>query len=153
MAVRRLAVFDRPSEVRDALKKKYGVEPTLDQLAHYDPTNKSGRDLAGDLTELFHETRRAFVEEQKGIAIAYKAKRLRDLEKVKEKLMRKIDDLESMDHHLGVVEVLAEIRDTLKQAAKESGEQYTNKQQLEHTGQGGGPVRIQRVNEPPDPDE
>jgi len=151
-AVRRLAVFDRPSEVRDAMKERFGVEVTLDQLAHYDPTNASRQELASDLEQLFEETRRAFIEEQKGIAISYKAKRLRDLEQVKRRLMKKLDDLEDMDHHLGVVEVLSEIRDTLEQAAKESGGKYTNEQKLEHTGEDGGALQINVVNTPTDPD-
>lgn len=146
--VRRLAVFDRPSEVERAVKERFGVEVTSDQLAHYDPTTKSGQRLASDLTQLFEETRRAFIEEQKGIAIAYKSKRLRDLEKVKRRLMEKLGDLEEMDHHLGVVDVLAEIRDTLEQAAKETGGKFTNRTEL--TGEGGGPVETMNVDVDPE---
>lgn len=146
--VRRLAVFDRPKEVQRAVKNRYGIETSRQQLQHYDPTTKNGRKLASKWKGLFERTRREFVEEQKGIAIAYKSKRLRDLEKVKRKLLDKLDDLEEMDHHLGVVDILAEIRDTLEQAAKETGGKYTNRTEL--TGRDGGPVETMNVDVDPD---
>lgn len=150
--IRRLAVFDRPKEVQRAVKNKYGIETSRQQLQHYDPTTTNGKKLASEWKELFERTRREFVEEQKGIAIAYKSKRLRDLEKVKQKLLDKLDDLEEMDHHLGVVDALAEIRDTLEQAAKESGGKYTNRTEL--TGEGGGPVETMNVDvDPSDMDD
>ena len=125
LAVKRLAVFDRPTEVQEALEQKYGVEATLSQLSHYDPTNDSTRRLADKWEELFWETREAFVEEQAGIAVAHKSKRLRELEKMVNRLWDRIDRLPDANH-LGAAKVMAEIRHTLKQVAKETGEKYTN---------------------------
>jgi hypothetical protein len=56
LAVKRLAVFDRPSDVRDELRDEFGVEVDLSQLAHYDPTTEKGSGLAEDLETRFWET-------------------------------------------------------------------------------------------------
>lgn len=133
--VKRLAVFDRPSQVRDALKDRHGVEASLAQLAHYDPTNTNGQSLASDLKTLFWETREAFINMETGAATRYKARRLRELERIVERLKTKADDMAEIDNHLGEMEALAEIRDTLEQVAKETGEKYTAPALLRRDGQ------------------
>lgn len=140
--VRRLAVFDRPSEVREALRTRYEVEADLSQLAHYDPSNEKGQGLAEDLQTLFWETREDFIEEQKGIALSYKSKRLRELEKQYYRLKDSLDDLPDQNV-LGRADLLAEMREVLEQMAKETGGKYTSTQMLELMGEGGGPIETE----------
>lgn len=142
MVVRRLAVFDRPSEVRDALKDRHGVEASLAQLAHYDPTNKNGQRLAQEWKKLFWETREKFIEEQKGIALAYKSKRLRELEKQFHRLGSMMDTLPD-NNVMHRAELEADRREVLEQVAKELGGKYTRKQLLELMGEDGGPIETE----------
>jgi len=142
MVVRRLAVFDRPSEVRDAVNDRFGIEPDIHQLAHYDPTTKSGKRLANKWKELFWETREAFLSEQKGIALAHKSKRLRELEKQYYRLqgrLGQVPDTEVEDKN----DIEAGMRETLEQIAKECGGKYTRKQLLELMGENGGPIETE----------
>lgn len=120
LAVKRLAVFDRPSDVRDELRDEFGVEVDLSQLAHYDPTTEKGSGLAEDLETLFWDIREQFLEDFTESAIQHKAVRLRILQQT-------LYDLKDMGHHFGVM-------DALEQAAKEMGGAYTNRQKLDHSG-------------------
>jgi hypothetical protein len=140
--VRRLAVFDRPKEVQAAVKERFGLETSRQQLQHYDPTTQNGQSLASDLKELFWETREKFTEEQKGIALAHKSKRLRELEKQYYRLQGRLDELPEQNV-LGKNEVEAEMREVLEQIAKELGGKYTRKQLLELMGENGGPIETE----------
>jgi len=142
LVVRRLAVFDRPSEVRDALKEQRGVKADLNQLAHYDPTTKTGQRLADEWKELFWETREAFLKQQKGIALAHKSKRLRELEKQYYRLQGRLDELPEKNV-LGKSDIEEDMRDVLEQIAKECGGKYTRKQLLELMGENGGPIETE----------
>jgi len=142
MVVRRLAVFDRPSEVRDAVNERFGIEPDIHQLAHYDPTTKSGKRLADKWKDLFWKTREAFLNEQKGIALAHKSKRLRELEKQYYRLQGRLNavpDAEVEDKN----QIESGMRETLEQIAKELGGKYTRKQLLELMGEDGGPIETE----------
>ncbi len=141
-AVRRLAVFDRPTEVQEALKDTFGLEASRQQLQHYDPTTENGQKLADDLEELFWETREAFLEEQKGIAIAHKSKRLRELEKQYYQLGDLIDKLPD-NNVMHRADLEAERREVLEQVAKELGGKFTRKQLLELMGKDGGPIETE----------
>lgn len=110
--VKRLAVFDRPSDVRDELKTEYGVDVDLSQLAHYDPTTSKGQKLAADLTELFHRTRERFLDEFTGSAVQHKAVRLRLIQEA-------VNKLRDMHNYPDMLEAL-------EQAAKEMGGAFTN---------------------------
>ena len=140
--VRRLAVFDRPTEVQSAVKDRFGLEASRQQLQHYDPTTKSGRALADDLEDLFWETREAFLEEQKGIALAHKSKRLRELEKQYYRLQGRLDKLPDQNV-LGKSDIESDMREVLEQIAKELGGKYTRKQLLELMGEDGGPIETE----------
>jgi hypothetical protein len=124
--VKRLAVFDRPSDVRDALRDRHGIEVDLSQLAHYDPTTSKGQRLAPDWKELFHRTRERFLEDFTGSAIQHKAVRLRELQKQMRRLRSHAETLEDMGNVLGAADMEDRIRDLLKQVAKEMGGKYTN---------------------------
>lgn len=127
--VSRLACHERQKDVRAAVKEEYGVEVDKRQVAQYDPSSVAGKQLGKKWKELFWETRRRFREMEMDIPIANKAYRL-----------KRLDDLEkrALDMKNFVL-----VRDCLEQAAKEMGEQYTNRAKLEHTGKDGGPMQVE----------
>lgn len=136
--VTRLARFDKPSEVRDALREQFGVEAGLDQIVYYNPeTANGGQGLAEKWKELFYETRERYLEDTSTIPAAHKAFRIRELAEAAEeaKDMRNYPLMASM----------------YEQIAKEMGGKYTNKQ--EHSGPGGGAIPFEWVNGSDAPDE
>lgn len=82
--VQSLACFETPQQVVEAVKQEYKIEITRQQVALYDPTKVAGRNLSKKLIELFHQTRKDFRENIEDIAIANKAFRLRELQKMYE---------------------------------------------------------------------
>lgn len=126
--VERLACFDTPTEVQKAVKQAFGVEVSLPQLTAYNPNLAAGQRLSQTLKDVFNATRKKFLEDTSGIAIAHKAYRLRVLDRLLEKLERQ-----------GNVAMVAQL---LEQAAKEEGGAFTNKQKVEHAGKGGGPLTV-----------
>ena len=82
--VQSLACFETPQQVVEAVKQEYKIEITRQQVALYDPTKVAGRNLSKKLTELFYQTRKDFQENIDDIAIANKAFRLRELQKMYE---------------------------------------------------------------------
>lgn len=82
--VQSLACFETPQQVADAVQQRFGIEIDRRQCEGYDPTKFSGRNLSKKLTELFHQTRKDFRENIDDIAIANKAFRLRELQKMYE---------------------------------------------------------------------
>ena len=82
--VQSLACFETPQQVADAVQQRFGIEIDRRQCEGYDPTKFSGRNLSKKLTELFERTRKDFRENIEDIAIANKAFRLRELQKMYE---------------------------------------------------------------------
>lgn len=80
--VQSLACFETPQQVVEAVKQEYKIEITRQQVALYDPTKVSGRNLSKKLKDLFEQTRKDFRENVEDIAIANKAFRLRELQKM-----------------------------------------------------------------------
>jgi hypothetical protein len=80
--VQSLACFETPQQVADAVKQEYGIEIDRRQCEGYDPTKYSGRNLSKKLKDLFERTRKDFRENIEDIAIANKAFRLRELQKM-----------------------------------------------------------------------
>lgn len=126
--VQRLACFDKPSDVVTALKDDFGVESKFEQVSYYDPTRTTGGEPTAKWSNLFWETREAFLEKMEGITIAHKAVRVRRLERIADS---------AKDLSNGIMEM-----DALEQAAKEMGGAYTNKKLLEHTGKDGKDLPI-----------
>lgn len=124
--VERLACFDRPTEVQEAVKAAFKVTVSLQQLGCYDPTKVNGKGLSKTLKEVFEATRAKFLEDTSSIPIAHKTYRLRKLQKL-------VDDHERNP---------AMVMSALEQAAKEQGEAYSNKQLHEHSGKGGAPLTV-----------
>ena len=125
--VQRLACYDTPSEVAQAVAEDFGVEIDRRQVAKYDPTGVAGRNLAKKWRQLFEETRERFEAETDQVPIAQRAFRLRELHKAYQEAKRRKN-----------YPLAAQL---LEQAAKERGEMFTNRREL--TGAGGGPVKTE----------
>ncbi len=82
--VQSLACFETPQQVADAVQQRFGIEIDRRQCEGYDPTKFSGRNLSKKLKDLFERTRKDFRENIEDIAIANKAFRLRELQKMYE---------------------------------------------------------------------
>lgn len=125
--VTRLARWDTPSQVREALKERFRVEATLDRIVYYNPETANGRaGLAEKWKTLFYETRKKYSEDTSSIASAQKAHRIRLLEEG-------VQEARKLKNYLMMA-------DLLEQVAKEVGGKYTNKQKHEHSGKNGGPI-------------
>lgn len=116
--VQALACFDSPSQVAEDVKKEFGVEISRQQVETHDPTKVAGRGLAQKWVDLFNEIRKKFREDITSIPIANRAYRLRALQRMAEKA-------ETMRNMPLAVQIH-------EQAAKESGDMYTNKQKIDH---------------------
>jgi len=82
--VQSLACFETPQQVADAVKQEFKVEIGRQQVALYDPTKPSGRNLSKKLVELFKKTREEFRKNVYDIPLANKSFRLNELQKMYE---------------------------------------------------------------------
>ena len=82
--VQSLACFETPQQVADAVMQRYGIEIDRRQCENYDPTKFAGRNLSKKLKDLFERSRKEFRENIEDIAIANKAFRLNELQKMYE---------------------------------------------------------------------
>jgi hypothetical protein len=121
--VQRLALFDGPSAIVDAVKEEFGLAVSPEQVRHYDP-DRPDAEVAEKWRTLHAEARKAFLEEVNKVPIAHRAVRMR-------RLQRMADAAEKSRNY-----VLAQ--SLLEQAAKEVGDAYTNRREL--TGKNGGPI-------------
>jgi len=121
--VQQLATWELASVIRDEIKEQFGIEVTLQAIDYYRPEKSSKK-----WKTLFDETRAKFIKDTASIPISNKAFRLRELHGLYTKQKKRPDMLQNP----------AEMRAVLEQAAKESGNQFTNR--TEHTGKGGTPL-------------
>lgn len=126
--VQSLAMFDPPSVVAKAVKQEFGIDITPQAMEFYDPTKRMGAKLGEKWTLLFHETRKDFIEDTAKIGISHRATRLRTLQRLAERAEGQ-----------GNIGLAAQL---LEQAAKESGDAYSNKHKFEHAGAGGAPLTV-----------
>jgi hypothetical protein len=133
--VQRLAVFETPVEVAEWASEEFEKDVTTQQVARYDPTRAD--DTAEKWEGLFMETREAFLEDLDTIPLSHRAVRLRELQRLYDRLKDE-DEMEAAR--------------LLKQAAREVGDAFTNKEKREHTGPGGSPVQVVFDSDTPDPD-
>lgn len=82
--VQSLACFETPQQVADAVMQRYGIEIDRRQCENYDPTKFAGRNLSKKLKDLFERSRKDFRANIEDIAIANKAFRLMELQKMYE---------------------------------------------------------------------
>lgn len=122
--VHSLACYDTPSQVAAAVKEEFGIDLRRQQVAVYDPTKVSGRDLSKKWRAIFEADRKKFLEQAAEIPVAHQAYRLKSLQRL-------IDIAMSRNN----APLAAQL---LEQAAKEVGGAFTNRR--EHSGPGGGPI-------------
>lgn len=127
--VQSLACFETPQQVVEAVKQDYKIEITRQQVALYDPTKVAGRNLSKKLKDLFEQTRKAFRENVEDIAIANKAFRLRELQKMYDDSGRNKRAKQNL----------------LKQAFQETDGRVT-KQEI--SGPNGEPIQTENTNPP-----
>ncbi len=127
--VQSLACFDTPQQVVEAVKQEYELEISRQQVALYDPTKVAGRNLSKKLKDLFNRTRKDFRENIEDIAIANKAFRLRELQKMYEDSGRNKRVKQNL----------------LKQAFQETDGRVTRQ---EVTGANGGPIKTDNEHKP-----
>lgn len=130
--VQSLACFDTPQQVVEAVKQEYKLEISRQQVALYDPTKVAGRNLSKKLKDLFNRTRKDFRENIEDIAIANKAFRLRELQKMYEDSGRNKRAKQNL----------------LKQAFQETDGRVTRQ---EVTGANGGPIKTDNEHRPVQP--
>lgn len=124
--VQSLACFETPQQVADAVKQEYGIDVSRSQCQTYDPTKYSGRNLSKKLKDLFERTRTDFRENVEDIAIANKAFRLRELQKM-------YDDTRGNK----------KAKQTLLKQAFQETDGRTTKQEI--TGTDGGPLQSENT--------
>lgn len=125
--VQRVACYDSPREVADAVKEEYGIEITPQAVEVYDPTKRAGRGVAKTWRELFETTRAAFLKNVTDhVPEANKAVRIR-------MLANSARALKARGNHLGAAEMLERI-------AKELGNVHSNRREL--TGADGKPIAM-----------
>lgn len=110
--VQQLAMFERLKAVQTKLKEIYEIEIALSSIVYYDISNK---DLPKKWKTLFNSTRRKFLKDSASIPIANKSYRLKKLQNMFDK-----QEDERLQNPVAM-------RDILEQAAKESGDAFTNK--------------------------
>lgn len=128
--VQQLALFERPKSVQLMLKENFGLEVSLQAICYYDVSNE---DLPKKLKTLFNSTRKNFLKNADSIPIANKSYRLIKLQKM----------FESEENQSPLLQNKVVMRALLEQAAKESGDSFTNKQKHEVTGKDGDPVKFE----------
>ncbi len=111
--VQRLARFDTPSEVAEAVRVQFGEAITRQVVQCYNPYVQAGARLSPKWRQLFDATRRACLEETDTIGISHRAVRLRKLE-------RQVELAEGRGKGLVVAKLL-------KQAGQEMGAVYTSR--------------------------
>jgi len=116
--VQRLACFESPPEVAEWASEEFEKDVTRNQVHHYDPTRSD--ETAEKWEELFQETREEFLSDLDTIPLSHRAVRLREL-----------TDLYKRAKEQEEVEKAARM---LKQAAKEVGDKFTNRQEVDHSG-------------------
>ncbi len=130
--VQSLACFETPQQVADAVMQRFGIEIDRRQCENYDPTKFAGRNLSKKLKDLFDRSRKEFRENVEDIAIANKAFRLMELQKMYEDSGRNKRAKQNL----------------LKQAFQETDGRATRQ---EVTGANGGAIKTENEQKPSQP--
>jgi hypothetical protein len=82
--VTRLACFESPSQVAEAVRERFGIDVPRQQVYGYDAAaaEGTGRRIAQHWRELFWEARRRYLTDMAGVGVANKAFRLRRLDEL-----------------------------------------------------------------------
>lgn len=124
--VQQFAMFATPQEIVDLVKENFNVETSRPQVFFYNADMNPK--LNKKWVEIFKATRKKFLDETSSIAIANKSFRLKELDAMyRTQKNSKLQNSKAM-------------RETLEQAAKESGDSYTNRKEI--TGANGGAIQL-----------
>lgn len=113
--VERLACYDTPKQVADAVREAFAVEVDRRQVERYD-AERPGKKPGEKWCATFKATRERFLEETSAIGITHKAVRLRWLHQLATRAMEKGN--------------APEARAAMRQAAEDVGGVYTNKRDV-----------------------
>lgn len=116
--VQQFAMYQSPSEIVAIVKEIFGIETTRQQIHFYNV--EVNDNSAKKWKKLFVKTREKFLEDASMIAIAHKSVRLNELDTMYKAERRKPDTIQNPRLKL----------DILEQAAKESGDAFTNRRDL-----------------------
>jgi hypothetical protein len=126
--VKRLACYDTPQEVADAVKEEFDIEVDRNQTSLYDPTKAKGKKLGKKWADIFHETRKKFLEDLSELPLANPAVRVAELSKLYQNAKTRKNAVLAAAH--------------LEQIAKEVGGVYSNKIRLTGGDKGDSPVQV-----------
>lgn len=122
-----LATYRGYAEIERDLQER-GFDIARQSLHHYHPEHYHGR-LAQKWVDLFHTTRKKFLEDVGSLPIAHRSARLRQLQTALDKCMVRLDAAKGDDF----LAASAEMRSILEQGAKEMGGLLTNVRKTEGT--------------------
>ncbi|MFW1840994.1 DUF2280 domain-containing protein [Acinetobacter gyllenbergii] len=88
--VQSLACMETPQQVADAVKQEFNIEIERQQVALYDPTKASGKNLSKKLKVLFEKTREDFRNNVFDIPLANKSFRINELQKMYDTTKNKV---------------------------------------------------------------
>lgn len=130
--VQQLAMYSTPQEIVELVKKDFEEEVSRQQVFYYNADMNPK--LPKKWREIFEATRKKFLKDTASIPIAGKSFRLRELDKIyHNQKSAKTQNTKAM-------------KDTLEQAAKESGDAFTNRREL--SGVNGEPIQHSVVRVP-----
>ena len=75
--VRRLAEYDKPVAIAQALQELFGVTISHQAIEHYDPERPAGHDLAKQWRTVFRKARKAFIARTADVGMMYKPVRMK----------------------------------------------------------------------------
>lgn len=88
--VQSLACMETPQQVADAVKQEFNIEIERQQVALYDPTKATGKNLSKKLKILFEKTREDFRNNVFDIPLANKSFRINELQKMYDTTRNKV---------------------------------------------------------------
>lgn len=128
----RMAMWVPPIEIIAEFKEMWpGIELRHQNCQKYDPNKSGGRGLSAKLRAVFAEARERFKKDCSDVAILQKKWRA-------ERLQALADNELAKDRRNPKL-----IMELLERGAKEEGNAYSNQRRLEHTGAGGGAIKIE----------
>lgn len=127
--VERLAGFDSPGAIANALKKEHGIDIARQSVEAYDPTKRAGRKLAKEWKTLFNRTREMIIAGKAKVGASNKMVRVRWRGDMAQRAM-----------DAGNLPLANEILDSV---AKEMGDGFSNRREI--SGPGGKPIEVHNV--------
>jgi hypothetical protein len=126
--VERLSMFDSVSDVQKAVRERFGLQLTLQNVEHYDPTKAAGKEVARRWAEFFWEKRKRFLDGTDAVGLAHLPARLRAQTRCFEQALR-----------MGNV---GEASAIIERVAKDANNYWTHRLDVRHAGHRRGAVEM-----------